>query len=206
MNTEIARIIKVQIENLPFMEKVGGLVRVIKKVDSTDKGTTTKTFPVDCDVSEKECSVRSKYTDLVPNSNYKSVHFFEDLGVTISTEDQATFSFESKVKLIGWLNLQKLGKTECSVSHLAIASILKSIESRTFNSGDFTKMQIRCTGIDPKSAEIFRKYTFSEEATQYLMYPYDYYAMTFTTKFTIPYKCITDWQSSLPINCLNDSE
>jgi hypothetical protein len=200
MNEDIANILKSQIESLPFMDRVGGLVKVIRKQETTDKGTVVKSFPVDCGTTLQDCNT-GKYKDLVPNSKYKSIHYFEDLGISISGQDQATFTFDAKIKLVGWLNLKKLGKDQCSVSALAIAAILKQIEAKTFNSGVFTRIQIRCTGVDPKTSAIFSKYSYTEEINQYLMFPYDYYAMTFTVNFTIPNKCIADWVSSIPINC-----
>jgi hypothetical protein len=203
MNSEIAKIIKGQIEGLAFMDRVAGAVRVVRRQDSTDKGTIVKSFPVDCDVTQKDC-VGGKYTDLVPNSKYKSIHYFEDMGVAISAQDQSSFDFEAKLRLVGWLNLQRLGKTTCSVSHLAIAAVLKTIRSDTFNSGDFTRIQIRCTGLESKTSAIFSKYSYSEEVNQYLLYPYDYYAMNFSVKFRLPYKCINDWVGSLPENCIDN--
>lgn len=203
MNEAIANIIKSQIENLPFMERTAGLVKVFKRQEKTEKGTIVKSFPMDCGVTQKDCN-GGKYTDLVPNSKYKSIHYFEDFGTRISSQDQGFFDFESTVKLVGWLNLKKLGKTDCSVSHLAMAAILKTIRSEHFNDGMFTRIQIRCTGIDPKSAAIFSKYSYNEEVTQYLMFPFDYYAMTFNVSYRVPYKCINDWVTSTETNCVDN--
>lgn len=204
MNEKIASIIKAEIENLPFMGQVSGLVRPVRMQDVSSDNASVKVFPISCDVSEREC-ISGKYTDLVPDSKYKSIHYFEDMGVTIAGQDQDTFSFEAKLRLVGWLNLKKLGKTDCSVSHLAIAAILKAIRSKVFNSSPFTKISIRCTGIEPKSAAIFSKYTYSEEINQYLLFPFDYYALNFTVAFTVPYACIDQWVTSLPNNCENGS-
>lgn len=205
MNTAIANIIKAQIENLPFIDRIAGAVRVASRQEQGSKSIIIKKFPVDCGVTASDCS-SGKYTDLVPNTNYKSIHYFEDLGVSISGADQKTFSFESKLKLVGWLNQKKLGKTDCSVSHLAIAAILKQIPTHYFNdtNNGFTKISISCTGIDPKNAAIFSKYSYQEEVNQYLMYPFDYYAINFTTKFTVPYQCIDAWVTSLETNCVDN--
>ena len=205
MNTQVARIIREQIESLPFMDKVGGLVKVVTKQEQSNNGFTTKTFPVDCNVTSADC-ISGKYDDLIPNSKYKSIHYFEDLGVSISGQDQAFFDFVGKVKLVGWLNLKKLGKTDCNVSHLAQAAILKTIQAKNFNdsTSGFTRIQIRCDGIEPKTANIFSKYSYPESVTQYLMFPFDYYAMTFTVSFRVPYKCIDDWLVSTETNCVDN--
>ncbi len=204
MNAEIANILKEEIQGLPFIDRLGGLVKVIRKQEVTDKGTIVKSFPVDCGTTLQDCNT-GKYKDLIPNSKYKSIHYFEDLGITISGQDQATFTFDAKLKLVGWLNLKKLGKTDCSVSHLAQAAILKKIRSKNFNdvSRGITNIQIRCTGIDPKTSVIFSKYSYPEEVTQYLMYPFDYYAMNFNVSFTVSTSCINDWMNGIPNDCEN---
>lgn len=205
MNEIIANIIKSQIEGLAFIDRIAGLVKVVRRQDVSEKGTIVKVFPVDCGVTEKDC-VNSKYTDLVPNSKCKSIHYFEDLGSTLTGQENGRFNFESKIKLVGWLNLKKLGKTDCSVSHLAIAAILKQITSKYFSSpsNKMSLIQIRCTGIDPKSAAIFSKYSYSEEINQYLLFPFDYYAMTFTVVFSVANSCIDEWVASTETNCVNN--
>ena len=205
MNTAIANIIKSQIEGLSFIDRIAGAVRVVSRQEEGSKSTIIKKFPVDCGVSQADCS-SGKYVDLVPNSKYKSIHYFEDLGVSRDGNDSKTFSFESKLKLIGWLNQKKLGKTGCSVSHLAIAAILKQIPTRVFNdaSTGFSRISITCDGIDPKNADIFSKYSYQEEVNQYLMFPFDYYAINFTAQFTVPYQCIDAWVTSVETNCIDN--
>jgi UDP-3-O-acyl-N-acetylglucosamine deacetylase len=46
-----------------------------------------------------------------------------------------------------------------------------------------------------RSVDIFSKYTYNEQATQYLMYPYDYFALDLDIDFMIP--CI-ETPSELP--------
>lgn len=205
MNTAVANIIKSQIEGLSFIDRIAGAVRVVSRQEEGSKSTIIKKFPVDCGVSQADCS-SGKYVDLVPNSKFKSIHYFEDLGVSVSGADNKTFSFESKLKLVGWLNQKKLGKTDCSVSHLAIAAILKQIPTGHFNNtaNGFTRISITCTGIDAKNASIFSKYSYQEEVNQYLMYPFDYYAINLTTQFTVPYQCIDAWVESVETNCVDN--
>jgi hypothetical protein len=203
MNTAVANIIKSKFENLSFIDKIAGAVRVVSRQELSGNNTIVKKFPVDCGVSQSDCS-SGKYVDLIPNSKYKSIHYFEDLGVSKDGNDAKTFSFESKLKLIGWINQKKLGKTDCSVSHLAIAAILKQIPTNFFYDATtgFSRISITCDGIEPKNADIFSKYSYKEEVNQYLMFPYDYYAIDFTTKFTVPYQCIDSWVNDVETNCI----
>lgn len=203
MNQDIANILKGYVETLPFAGKVGGLVKAITYSTQNDKGVVRKTIPVDCDVTHTNC-LKGKYTDLMPDSKYKSVMYFEDGGVKPGDSSARDFSFESDLKLICWLNLKKTGKTGCSNTALAIATILNTIPTRTFNSGVYTRILITMTGAEPKNAQIFSKYTYDEEKNQYLMYPYDYFALNFTVRFTISKACITNWVNSSEITCVDN--
>jgi hypothetical protein len=206
MNTALADITKGYISSLPFVDKIAGLVRPITSSEKIEDGKPAirKTFPVACNVTHDEC-MNGKIMDLVPDSRYKSVLYFEDLGANITGSDARTFDFESRLKLVCWLNLQKLGKTSCSVSALAIGAILKALPNNNFNSGDFTRISIAMVGQDPKSNAIFSKYTYDEQVMQYLMYPFDYFAITLKLNYRLPYACIDSWTNGSEINCVDNA-
>lgn len=203
MNADIANILKGYIETLPFAGKVGGLVKAITYSTQTDKGVIKKIIPVDCGVTHANC-LKGKYTDLMPDSKYKSVMYFEDEGIRPVDNSTRDFSFESSLKLVCWLNLQKTGKIGCSNTALAIVTILNTLPTRSFNNGIYTRIQISIDGEEPKSPQIFSKYTYDEEKNQYLMYPYDYFALNISVKFSVSKSCITDWVNSSEINCVNN--
>jgi hypothetical protein len=203
MNVDIANILKGYVETLPFAGKVGGLVKPITYVTQNDKGTVKKTIPVDCGVTHENC-LKGRYTDLMPDSKYKSVMYFEDGGVTPGDNNARDFSFESNLKLVCWLNLKKLGKTGCSNTALAIVTILNTIPTRTFNSGIYTRIQVTITGEEVKSPQIFSKYTYDEEKNQFLIHPYDYFALNVSVKFNVSKSCITNWANGSEINCVDN--
>lgn len=203
MNTDIANILKGYIETLPFAGKVGGLVKPITYTSQTDKGVIKKTIPVDCGVTHANC-LKGRYTDLMPDSKYNSVMYFEDGGVRPSDNSARDFSFESNLKLVCWLNLKKLGKTGCSNTALAIATILNTLPTRTFNNGVYSRIFIAVTGEEIKSPQIFSKYTYDEEKTQYLMYPYDYFALNISVRFSISKSCITNWTNGAETTCVDN--
>ena len=203
MINDIGIILKSYISTLPFTDKIAGVVKPITYKETDQSGRViTKTIPVDCNVTHADC-VNKKYTDLIPNSQYKSVMYFEDQGTTRLSDTPKDFTFQSTLKLVCWLNLKKMGKTNCSNSALAVASVLNVLPTRYFNNGVYTRMLIEVTGQDIKSPQIFSRYTYDEEKTQFLMYPYDYFSLTVQVKFTISKACITEWQNE-PEVCAND--
>lgn len=203
MNVDIANILKGYGQTLPFAGKIGGLVKPVTFVVQGDKGPVKKTIPVDCGVTHANC-LKGRYTDLMPDSKYKSVSYFEDGGIRKLEDNVRDFTFESTLKWIWWINLQKAGKTGCSNTALAMATILNTLPTRTINSGIYSRILITAEGEDAKNPQIFSKYTYDEEKTQFLMYPYDYFALNISVKFSISKSCITDWVNSQEIACVDN--
>lgn len=200
MNVDIANIIKDYLVTLPFADKVGGLVKTISLTQSDGERSFKKTFPVDFGTSQKDCT-SGRYMDLIPNSKYKSIMYFEDGGVRPLGQEFSGFGFESSLKLVCWLNQKKLGKNASSISALAITTILKTLPTKPINSTPYTRIKIEVTSQDPKNANTFSKYSYDESVIQYLMYPYDYFALNITTQFVIPPSCIPSWEADPELDC-----
>ena len=199
MNKDIADILKGHVGTVGFADLVGGMVKTVTFMQGEEGAAIIKRMPVDCGVTHAQCE-SGKYTALMPDKKLKSVMYFEDNGVTLIGYDVKDFTFQSNLTLVVWLNQKKLGKTDCSVSALAIATILNTLPTSYFNSGIYTRIQITVESEQEKSPNIFSRYTYDEEKLQFLMYPYDYFALNISVKFTIPKACIPDW-SNLPETC-----
>lgn len=197
MNKDIADILKSYIGTVGFADLVGGMVKTVTFAQGEEGAVVIKRIPVDCGVTHAECE-SGKYSDLMPDDTKKSVMYFEDNGVTLIGQDTKDFTFQSRLTLVCWLNLQKLGKTNCSASALAISTILNTLPTRHLNSSPYTRIQIQVESEQEKSPAIFSRYTYDEEKLQFLMYPYDYFALNILTKFTIPKACIPAWTNDAP--------
>lgn len=199
MNKDIADILKGYVGTVGFADLVGGMVKTITFAEGEEGAAVIKRMPVDCGVTHAQC-MSGKYSALLPDGKKKSVMYFEDNGVTLVGQDVQDFTFQSKLTLVCWLNLKKLGKTDCSASALAIATILNTLPTKYFNSGIYTRIQIQVESEQEKSPSIFSRYTYDDEKIQFLMYPYDYFALNISVKFTIPKACIPAW-SNQPETC-----
>jgi hypothetical protein len=190
MNERIANIIKTQIDGLNFVDKIAGLVRAVK-VDVINENNirVTKTFPVACDVTADEC-VKGRYQDLIPDSKYKSIVYFEDGGTTMTGKDRDWILFRSNLTLVAWLNLQKIG-CNCTYSTAAILSIIASLPEFPINeTNGLQQISINVINEVPKSFAIFSKYTYDEKISQFLLSPYDYFALNITADYRINVNCI----------------
>lgn len=185
MNQAIASIIKSRIEVLDFVDKIAGLV-------STQYMTienVTKSYPVACCVTADDCKVGA-YNDLTPNSQYKSVIYFEDGGVSF-VRAQGNFKYyRSSLRLVAWLNVKEILGDECDASKCtysshAIVDIIRLLPEFPQNISPFTQVYIEVASQVIRDKSIFSKYTYNELQVQYLMSPYDYFALDLTTTFGI---------------------
>jgi hypothetical protein len=194
MNSGIADIFKMRIASLPFVDRLAGIVRVVIMAVESDGGTTKRiAYPIACDVTQADCQA-GKYSDLAPNASKKSVIYFEEVAAPVLVNsDGGKLRFRSTVKMVGWLNLLKLGKADCNITPAVVSSILTALPTSNFNSGIYTRIKITGIAEDIKSSAIFSRYSYDEPVMQYLLYPYDYFALNITCEFTISKGCIPEF-------------
>ncbi len=182
MNVNIANILRDKINTLNWIERCSGLVRDYVKVDTINQGDKLvrirKTFPVSCELTNDECA-SGKYLDLVPDSRKRSIIYFEDFGSRPVSFDRNKIQWESNVRLICWVNMNLFNTNACSISPALIVDVLKSIPKGRFNESDHTNILIRFNGEIPKDSRIFSRYSYDEAVNGYLLFPFDYFALSF---------------------------
>ena len=184
MNQAIANIIKESIEDLDFVDKIAGLV----STQYINIEGVTKSYPVACCVPDT-CKT-GDYNDLAPDSKYKSVIYFEDGGVSF-VRAQGNFKYyQSRLRLVGWLNVKAILGEECDASQCtysshAIMDIIRLLPEFPQNIAPFTQVYMEVTSQAVRDKAIFSKYTYNELQTQYLMSPYDYFSLEIETTFSI---------------------
>lgn len=194
MNRKIANILKERIEGLSFVDRIAGLVQPVRVDVKSGDGRSEKVFPISCDLEYSEC-IKGKYEDLAPNSRYKSVVYFEDNGVRFVRRERHLLYYESSLRLVGWLNLAKLYDKECKpdvcdLSACAITEVIQAIDSSPYHDDPFMHLYSIITSQEIRDANIFGRYTYNEKVTQYLMSPYDFFALNIQTAFAIPVGCV----------------
>lgn len=187
MNEAIATILKRRLLGMSMSDKVGGLVRPI----TIRIGDKNLTYPVAHDVTHSDC-VKGRYNDLMPNSKYKSLMYFEDGGVTFTKREGGNQHGIGNLKLIGWINGQKFQHTECPtpLSSCMVMEVIAALPETIFNEDNLQRIHVDVMGEQVKSNAIFNQYTFDESFSQYLMYPFDYFALNIRVNFTINVNCL----------------
>ena len=195
MNQYIAEILKCRIENMSFVDKVAGLVMPVTA--NIDGGL--KIFPVAANSNHNDC-ITGQYNDLMPNSRYKSVMYFEDLGIEFGTRNGDIQEFRSRLKLVAWLNLARIMDENCpdSGSICAVLETINALNQKIQNYAPVLSLAVDINQVT-RDKSIFSEYTYDEKYSQYLFYPYDFFAITITVRGKINYACLCD--TNLPTGC-----
>lgn len=184
MNNKIANIIVDYIEDLAWIDKIAGLTQIAQ----TKQGEVVKRFPISC-AYDSDC-VQGCYDELMPNSQYRSVVFFEDGSFTFIRQEGGKLFYESRLRLIAWLNYKRLEEGGCGSSGDYIISIIKALPALPQNVGDLLRLRVTVASQAQRSSGVFSKYTFDELTSQYLMLPYDFFSLDIRTEFHIVTECI----------------
>lgn len=213
----IAEPIKTAISAMPLFTtgtdtRISGVVLPVTK---KDKEGNSFTFPVSCDVDGKACWEQGKYFDLLPNDLYRAVIYFEqqtDVRFTGYKDSKDTIMiYETDLRLVGWVNLKKLGTTDCAITDRLALGVIKTLTSNkgeiSRNSGklsvvdaDYTNASIELVPVRQvrQDRAIFSRYTLKETN---LLYPWDYFAIDMRCYLYVGRECFTEVTAGAEILC-----
>lgn len=190
MIAPIAEMLRVIIEPLNFVDRISGLVKPTKVVLKNEEETAVKVVPmaindfgIDCDPGD--------LMPMLPDGQYKSVHFFEDGGIEFveGGEESRYYYCEATLRLVSWYNLKQINQafTDCN---LLTANILAIVPFRLANSGYYTQITVEPTVEETKGASVFDAYDLNDAEKQFATYPYECTAISFNVGFAIPINCV----------------
>lgn len=212
MTIELGNILKSYLEPLKsdgisstkFIDKIAGVVKTaVRSGKDSNNGKIIQSFPIACGTSFEDCNKNGSLTDLVPNSNLGCIVYFEDLGVRLLSKSGQLRNWKASYRMVGWINMKKLGSDRCSVSGTIINTILNQFPEGQFNppSTPYQRCSIEVLGQDPKSLNPFSKYSYDEDKTQYLMHPFDYFSMQVDVDFSVHKSCVVAFEKETSIIC-----
>ena len=142
-------------------------------------------------LTPQTCSDASTYKDMIPNSDYMSLLYFEHKN-TITTEAGADYQKkETVIRLVFWGNMAKINPVYNDTDLIA-ATIIASIPKTYQPFSGVSAIYIELISEVVKNSEIFADYTYNESEKQYLIYPYDYFALDFRVTYQIANQCLAD--------------
>lgn len=185
MNATVAELIKARLQDLTYVGRLAGLVRVI----SYERQGTKVTIPVAMSVQDRvACEAGNELREMVPDDRYASMVYFEDAGVTRSATRTRGVIFTSRVRLVCWLNTARLGGEAMAADKLAQVFV-GLINHGPYNSGPFLGVRHRVEGMPERGTGLFQRYTYPDSSRQYLMHPFDAFGMEVVTEFRIRPGC-----------------
>ena len=165
MNQAIADIIKGHIENLDFVDKIAGLTSVATfDIRGKDNESIEKTVPIACCETADDCK-EGAYNDLMPDSKYKTVIYFEDNGVSFERAEGKWKYYVSELRLVCWINVARINadccktSTSCTLAAHLIAEIIRALPAFPENSSPFDHVYSEVTGQSIRSTSIFSAHT-----------------------------------------------
>lgn len=198
MNEALAEFLKSKLTGEVWISMLAGLVRPIEKIQWIDgeegQGRSIrKRYPLAASVST-DCDNPSVLKELLPNDIHSGVVYFEDYGSTFIDQEGSKRNYNSVLRLVCWMNLNKIKNNGAvSMSSIASARIISLIQGNRENSGILQKIRVNQISEVAKGPEIFYpKYSMDPATVNYLVYPFDYFALDVRSEFTFDENCIPE--------------
>jgi len=196
MNALIANYFLERVNTLEWVgEDVGGLVRPMTRrvpILNEPGKFIVQRFPVACDVTWTDCEGNEEILRMyTPDSSKRVVLYFEDMGLK-EVKDGNKISYRSMIRLVCWMNTEKFRNAGCALDFYAINAIRSTFENRPVNYQEFVQsLRVVNISIPKKGPELFAQYTYNEYM-QYLMHPFDYFAMDIESEFSVNTTCVPE--------------
>lgn len=215
MIDQALKLIEPEITALPWIERYSGLSRVRRRKIQVEGKSTTQSYPVSCACSASDCWNLGKYKDLVPDSKYRSVTYWEQQGDMIYSKidgmgrKSGLRQFTGNLKLISWFNLLALGKDDCNFCLEAFTDILKLFKNKiptkdlTDNPLMIQNLVFEVQNLNGKetSNRVFSRYTYGD-IQELFEYPYDYCTIDISISFIANIDCIEYTELEDPLDCI----
>lgn len=155
-----------------FGRKAGAVTRV-----GIDQGGKKVYFPFDH--ATKDCN---KDNAVHPDEQYKMVSWFETGEVEAVQGVQA---FVAQVRLIGWLNLPKLGTRDRTLTGQIESDIINQMNRlKGISNGAVRISRVSFVKALKKDLTLFQNYSFKED-TNYFFGDFDFFGHVYNVAFTI---------------------
>lgn len=202
----------IEVDANPLIEKYGGLVFPItipQEVGRTDGGESVlkeKTFPVSCGVTFADCVNNRRYQELVPNSKYRSISYWEQTGdATMDTSlarnahKGGLLVYDIPARLVFWGDIRKInvndnGSDDCTVVAPVSLAIQKALNRRggfPITGYENARVDLSFLGQERKDVgSVFGKYTYGKEVSNFMLYPYDFFSLRYNVRLWVSRSCL----------------
>lgn len=196
MVNKILEQFRTDVEAIPWIDKYGGLAKTIEVDGEVDGKQYVIHYPVSCGNANESCISSGNYTELLPNTNYKSVVYFiqETPFQRIGKKDRSfdVWEFKTTLRLVCWLNLPKLGYKDqfCNAVSLFVMDFWKNIESfKTSNPS--AKLEV-IAQLPNDEKLVFQEYlggVIQDRMGLFTLYPYGFFGLNISLTADLAPSC-----------------
>lgn len=186
VNLIVNKIVQEITLNLQFVDRITGIVKPAK-IKVAD---LVKTIPVALNTDISTCN-DSILLDFVPDSNKASIIYFEDRGTQMTKMENSSIYFTSNFTLVCWFNYLKIDQALTNTSQIT-GNLIKYLPEIMGNISPLIGVVLSITGQQSNDGAVFNKYSYFEEISQYITYPYAYVALDLQAEFRVRKECIVD--------------
>ena len=172
--------------DLSFIDKITGIV----KPAQASIGGVVKTFPIAYNTDVTTCN-DSELLDYVPDSKKISIIYFEDRGTSMARMENQSIYFTSNFTLICWFNYKRLAGNMTNTTQIT-GNLIKYLPVVMGNISPLIGVVLSVTGEQSNDGGVFSKYSYIEEQSQFITYPYGYVALDLSADFSVRKECFTD--------------
>jgi len=206
----IEQVLASQITGLNFIERYGGFVRPLTSTFGVGDNAVQKTFPVTDNLSEKQCFELGKWQMCVPNDQYKSVSYWEEVGgstITMEGPKLNQAASQTTARFVCWMNMKKLGLDDVKgVTRFELATINAISGSHRFTDVDGIAGRVdvtRIVTVQNTPARVFGAYSYQDKQWAFF-WPYAFFALDVTARVYVSMDCLTDVTLGTEISCLTN--
>ena len=181
----IATILKDRIAAFTYVDKIGGMVRVARQ----QREGREIVIPVAGDVDEAYACDPATIRDMVPDDRYGCMVYFEDRGTTRITERTRGTSYRASLRLVCWVNTLKFGSDPTTADRILEQFTNDLNVGQPYNTDTLIGLKHSVEGFPQRGASIFSQYTYPEAERQYLLWPFDAFALDITATYRIKPGC-----------------
>lgn len=209
MISQILEVIETDLLALPFIERYGGVIRVITRTGFNQETGESfeESFPVSCNTDGADCFQNGQYLALTPDDSKKSVAYFEESGLNFdgyTSQRRDMFVFSGSVRFVLWLNTKLLGYNTCDMQPYVLGSLLDLFQviNKPFDASvlKFASINMAVESIEPKTPGPFIEYAY-EDRQFLLMHPYDFISLDINLQAKVSKSCLDSFTLPQSIPC-----
>lgn len=192
---------------MAWVDRYGGLTFNATRTEQSESGTKQVSYPVSHVGSDPDCFENDTYLQLVPNSKYMSVSYFEQIGdtsmiISANSRRHKMYDFNATLRLVVWLNLHKIGINDPTLTADFKLQTLNRLQKKHPTTTEVQQLQIANVFVDSKTTtvDLFNQYSY-DNVQKLVLFPYDVFSVRFDVQWKTPLECVTDVVPGTPITC-----